>query len=148
MYSARKFNKNSYDKYDNFAKEILMKYLKKIGYEILSSVENYEHDIVAKYNDNIYYFEVETKIKYPFKTKNTYAFDTVSFLGRKKRLHEIHKFKYIIICFETLWGIGCESDIIYNDDYIEKLYIEKRNGNDELYRVPIEKCSFFNLNIK
>lgn len=59
------------------------------------------------------------------------------------------KFKYVIICKETGWGVGCDSDIIFNENYIEKLYINTihRQGDDLFYRVPKDKCSFFNLMI-
>ena len=42
-YKARKFNENTYKKYDNFAKEKIIAYLKKRGHIILNKEENYNH---------------------------------------------------------------------------------------------------------
>jgi hypothetical protein len=38
----------------------------------------------------------------------------------------------------------CRSDIIFDEQYKEKLYINtpQRKGTDEFYRVPKEKCIF------
>ncbi len=146
-YKARKFNENTYKKYDNFAKEKIIAYLKKRGHIILNKEENYNHDLITYKNNVKYYFELEVKIGYPFTSKDDYKFKTVSFLGRKKRLHELFPFYYFIICNETNCVLFCKSEDIFKDEFIEKLNVNSkdRKGNDEMYRVPIDKCSFFNL---
>ena len=147
-YEARKFNQTSYDNNDGFAKEKFIKFISSRGHKIVSSEENFDHDIVTDLGGVKHYFELEVKRNYPFTSIETYKFDTVSFLGRKKRLHDKHKFVYVIICIETEWAVCCESENIFLDDYIENLNIqtEDRNGRDQMYRVPKENCKFFDIN--
>lgn len=149
-YEARKFNQTSYDNNDGFAKDKFIKFISNRGHKILGSEENFDHDIVTELRGVKYYFELEVKRNYPFTSKETYKFDTVSFLGRKKRLHDKNRFYYIIICIETEWAVCCDSDKIFLDDYIEDLRIETqdRKGMDQMYRVPREKCLFFNINYR
>lgn len=104
-YSARKFNKNSYEENDEFAKDLFIKFIKKRGHQIIKSTEDYKFDIETIKNGKNYYFELEVKRNYPFTSTEDYNFDTVSFLGRKKRLHEINSFYYIIICKETKYAL-------------------------------------------
>lgn len=147
-YGARKFNKSSYDVNDNLAKEIFKDYVKdKRGHNIVSDIETYDHDIITSKNGEIFLFEVEIKHGYPFTNKKSFKFETVSFLGRKKRLHEKSPFYYVIICFETNWAIICHSDEIYKQEYIEEFEIDKngREGLDCFYRIPKSICKFVNL---
>jgi len=147
IHSAREFNKSTYDKYDNFAKEKIINFLIKRGHSIKNKEENYNHDLVTCKNGINYYFEIEVKIGYPFTSKHDYKFNTVSFLGRKKRLHDISPFYYLIICNETNHALCCKSNDIFKDEFLQKLNIDTndRKGNDEMYRVPINKCIFFNI---
>jgi len=146
-YTARKFDKNTYDKYDNFAKEKIINFLKIRGHTIINRKENYSHDLITNKNGIIYYFELEVKIGYPFTSKNDYKFNTVSFLGRKKRLHDIAPFYYLILCKETNCVLFCESSNIFKDKYLEKIGVNTNNrrGKDEMYRVPINICKFFTI---
>lgn len=147
-YGARKFNQGSYNHSDKYAKDLFIKYITKKGHTIISKEENYDHDVITNKDNKTYYFELETKSKYPFTSINTFPFNSVSFLGRKKRLHLKNKFHYIIICRETEWAITCNSKDIFKDEYIENLNIntQNRKGKDQMYRVPKEECIFFNIN--
>lgn len=144
-YSARKFNKNSYAENDNFAKNLFIEYIKKMGHNIINTNENFEHDIITEKNGLKYFFETEVKIGYPFELKESFKFNTVSFLGRKKRLHDINPFFYVIICKETKYALCSHSNIIFKDEYFENVYVNSkdRKGNDGMYRVPLDKCKFF-----
>lgn len=144
-YSARKFVKESYDKNDNLAKKIFIKFIKKKGYNIINSKENYQHDIVAEKDNVVHYFELEVKNNYPFRDRKSFPFETVSFLGRKKRLHEINPFFYVIICTETNCALTAFSEDIFDNNYVEefKIQTQHRNGLDQFYRIPKELCSFF-----
>lgn len=148
-YGARKFNQGSYNHSDKYAKGLFINYIIKKGHTIINKEENYDHDVITKKDNIIYYFELETKSKYPFTTIETFKFNSVSFLGRKKRLHLKNKFHYIIICRETEWAITCNSEDIFKNEYIENLNINtpNRKGKDQMYRVPKDKCKFFNINI-
>jgi hypothetical protein len=147
-FGARKFNQNSYDTNDDYAKQKFISFIRKRGHDVVKDKENYDHDIITEKDGVRYYFELEVKRNYPFKTRDTYIFDTVSFLGRKKRLHDNHPFYYIIICIETEWAVCCDSNRIFKDNYIENIEIntQDRNGNDQMFRVPREECLFFNIN--
>lgn len=146
-YTARKFSKKSYDKNDEYAKNKISKYLIERGHEIIQDKENYNHDLITKKNGVVFYFEFEVKRNYPFTKKEDYKFDSVSFLGRKVRLHNIEPYYYIILCYETDVAVVCHSSEIFKNEYKEALKLNKynRKGNDEMYRVPIDKCTFFNI---
>jgi len=148
-YGARKFNQGSYNNSDKYAKDLFIKYITKKGHIIISKEENYDHDVITEKDGIKYYFELETKSRYPFTTIETFNFNSVSFLGRKKRLHLKNKFHYIIICRETEWALTCYSEDIFKNEYIENLNINtpNRKGKDQMYRVPKNKCKFFNINI-
>jgi len=147
LYTARSFNKDTYNQYDNYAKEKIINFLVMRGHLIINDKEDYNHDLVTKKNGILYYFELEVKIGYPFTSKNDYRFDTVSFLGRKKRLHDINPFYYLIICKETSCVLFCSSDNIFKDKYLQKLTVNTNNrkGDDQMYRVPISICNFFKI---
>tara|TARA_R110000803_G_scaffold176227_1_gene238706 strand:- start:91 stop:540 length:450 start_codon:yes stop_codon:yes gene_type:complete len=146
-YKARKFSQGSYDHSDKYAKDLFINYICKKGHTIVSEEENYDHDIITEKDDIKYYFELETKSRYPFTSRETFKFNSVSFLGRKKRLHLKNRFHYIIICRETEFALTCDSEDIFKDEYIENLFVNtlNRNGKDQMYRVPKEKCIFFNI---
>ena len=146
-YKARKFIQSSYDHNDKYAKDLFINYITKKGHTIINDEENYEHDIITKKENIKYYFELETKSKYPFTTRESFKFNSVSFLGRKKRLHLKNKFYYIIICRETKFALSCNSEDIFKEEYIQNLYINTsdRKGQDQMYRVQKDKCIFFKI---
>ena len=146
-YEARKFSKQSYDDNDSFAKKKVIDHLVCSGHEILSSEEDYNHDIITTKDGKKFLFEVEVKRNYPFTGAKDYKFNSVSFLGRKERLHKIKPFYYIIVCYETDYAVFCESSGIFKDEYKEQLNLSNydRKGQDEMFRVPIDNCTFFKL---
>lgn len=146
-HKARKFSKKSYDENDEYAKIKITKFLINRGHKVIQDEENYNHDLVTIKNGMMFYFEFEVKRNYPFTSKEDYKFSSVSFLGRKIRLHGIQPYYYMILCYETDCVVFCHSSSIFKLDYKEKLILKKydRNGADEMYRVPINECEFFNL---
>lgn len=142
-----KFVQECYDRSDKLGREILEKYLINNGWEIVSNEENFLHDIIAKKDGKIEYFEVELKNKYVFTNRQSFKFPTVSFLGRKKKLHQKNPFYYIIICSDTNWALSIHSSDLFKEKYRQKLYIntENRKGEDIFYRVPKDQCKFFKL---
>ena len=145
---AGEFIQESYNTNDKYAKNILIPYLIKIRkHKIVSEEENYEHDIISKKNGKLFYWEVEMKHNYPFTCERDFKFSTVSFLHRKKRLHNIHHFFYVIICGETDFALVCNSNDIFKEEYVENfnIYSYDRKGYDEFYRVPKNKCKFFKI---
>ena len=96
-----RFVEESYDKHNAWAIEKVSEYLVHRGYTISQKQkEDYGIDIEAVRNGETIYVEAEAKEDYPWKDLESFKFDTVSFLGRKKKWAK-HKFWYVIICRET-----------------------------------------------
>jgi len=146
-YNARKFVQASYDRNDDWGKEVLLRWLKSYGlrFTILDKEkEDYKVDIVVLDNkaDKLMSFEVEVKHGYPFTDEESFKFDSVSFLGRKKKYGD---FWYAIVCAETEAILIAHSYEIYKEEYreIKTIATTERNGLDEFYRVPKDKCIFY-----
>ena len=146
-YNARKFVQASYDRNDDWGKEVLVRWLKMHGGRftiIEKEKEDYKVDILALDTkaDKLVSFEVEVKHGYPFTDAESFKFDTVSFLGRKKKYGD---FWYVIVCGETEALLLCHSFEIYKEEYreIKTIATNERNGLDEFYRVPKSKCLFY-----
>jgi len=143
---AGKFVKESYDTNNDFAIDIVKNFLIKKGYVIKEKVsEDYGIDISAEINGVEKLFEVEVKTGYGFTDRNSFRFDTVSFLARKEKWSKNYSFFYIIICKETNWALVAKSEDIFKEEYKQSLNINTkyRKGQDLFYRVPKEYCSFF-----
>ncbi|MGI9555865.1 MAG: hypothetical protein ACR2M9_03310 [Cyanophyceae cyanobacterium] len=142
-----KFVQEDYDKYDGVAKDLLADHLIAKGYDILSTEEDFYHDVIAVKDGVKFYFEVEVKLGYPFTSARSFKFPTVSFTGRKLRLHKVEPFFYVIFCLSTRSYLYCHSSIIYNEKYAENvnIYTKKRKGMDKMYRIPKEFCTFVTL---
>jgi hypothetical protein len=146
-YNARKFVQASYDRNDDWGKEVLLRWLKSYGsrFTILDKEkEDYKVDIVVLDTkaDKLMSFEVEVKHGYPFTDEESFKFDSVSFLGRKKKYGD---FWYAIVCAETEAILIAHSYEIYKEEYreIKTIATTERNGLDEFYRVPKDKCIFY-----
>ena len=146
-YGARKFNQHSYDICDAPAKEIISSFLKKRGFDIISTKEDYGVDITCSKDGKIFLVEVETKNSTEFTGEYDFPFDTVSFSGRKIRLHKQEPFWYVLVNLNTRASIFCHSKQIYKKQYLEEIYIltDKRKGMDAFYRVPKEFCYFITV---
>lgn len=147
-YPARKFNQQSYNTSDQWARNIFILYLINRDFYITNAQETYDVDILAKKDNQDYRFELEVKRHYPFTCAEDYKFDTVSFLGRKERLHKKEPFIYVIICYETKYALCCNSSDIYKDEYVSLRNVNTahRKGLDKFYNLPLDKVKFFNLN--
>lgn len=141
--SSLRFNKKSFEENDAIGKELLMAFLRSVGHNISENCDIYGIDFFSEHNGIKYYWEVEMKSRRPWTTKEDFPFPTVSFLSRKGKWKET-PFWYVIICKETKAAIFCKSEIIFKENYKEKLYIktEDRKGIDNFYRVPKELCIF------
>ena len=146
-YPARKFNQQSYNTSDQWARNIFILYLINHDFYITNALENYDVDILAKKDGKEYRFELEVKRNYPFTCAEDYKFNTVSFLGRKERLHKKEPFIYVIICYETKYALCCNSNDIYKDEYVSVRNVNTahRKGLDKFYNLPLDKVTFFNL---
>lgn len=138
-----KFNQKSFEDNDAIGKELLMAFLRSVGHNISENSDIYGIDFFSEYKDKKYYWEVEMKSKRPWTCKEDFPFASVSFLSRKEKWAE-NPFWYVIICKETKAAIFCKSEIIFKENYKEKLYIKTndRKGLDNFYRVPKELCIF------
>ena len=138
-FNARKFSQRSYNENDRFAKEVVKDFLGSLDWvnEIVD-VEDYFVDLeVVDQDGRSHFFEAEVKSGYPFTGAHDFKFDSVSFLGRKKKW-EKHGFYYCIVCRETESICLAHSKDIFKQEYKEIRSINKRDrsGLDAFYRVP------------
>lgn len=138
-----KFNQESFDQNDGIGRQLLTAFLTEKCHNVLNNSDKYGIDLVSEKDGIEYKWEVEMKPKRPWTNREDFAFKTVSFLNRKAKWKDT-MFWYVIICTETRAALMCRSDIIFDERYKEKLYINtrERKGTDEFYRVPKELCIF------
>jgi len=138
-----KFVEESYNKNDQKAKDLLTSFLRFRGHEVFDNEDKYGIDLYSTIPDKKFWWEVEMKSRRPWTCREDFPFDSVSFLGRKKKWAD-QLFWYVIICDETHAALICRSDTIFKPEYQEKIYINTadRKGKDIFYRVPKEYCIF------
>lgn len=138
-----KFNQESFDENDGIGRQLLTAFLESKCHNVSNNCDKYGIDLVSEKDGIEYKWEVEMKAKRPWTCREDFAFETVSFLNRKAKWKE-DTFWYVIICTETQAALMCRSDIIFDEKYKEKIYINtaQRKGTDEFYRVPKELCIF------
>ena len=142
---AGKFVMSSYQENDAFGREVLVNWLNDQEWvKEVHSKEDYGVDITIKdHNGDEHSFEAEVKTNYPWTDMNSFKFNTVSFLGRKKKWEE-KGFYYALICKETKAICIAHSSTIYKKEHREELIIDTsdRSGADAFYRVPKEECNW------
>jgi hypothetical protein len=138
-----KFNQESFDENDGIGRQLLTAFLESKCHNVSNNCDKYGIDLVSEKDGIEYKWEVEMKAKRPWTCREDFAFETVSFLNRKAKWKE-DTFWYVIICTETQAALMCRSDIIFDEKYKEKIYINtaQRKGTDKFYRVPKELCIF------
>ena len=136
-----KFNQESFNENDALGRQLLTAFLEKKGHNVSNNCDIYGIDLVTEKDGIEYNWEVEMKPNRPWTSMDTFQFDSVSFLNRKKKWDN---FWYVVICKETKAAIICHSTVIFHNDYKQKVYINKgdRKGTDYFFRVPKEKCIF------
>jgi len=142
-----KFNQQSFDENDGIGRQLLTAFLEKKCHNVSNNSDKYGIDLVSEKDGVEYKWEVEMKSRRPWTCMDDFAFKTVSFLNRKAKWKD-NQFWYVIICAETRAALLCRSDVIFDEKYKEKLYINtaQRKGTDEFYRVPKELCIFVPAN--
>ena len=92
------FRQDSYDENDKFAINKIKKYLLKNNF-IIEEKEQEDFDIdIISYKDGLKY-RIEAEVKNTFFTdSDSYPFNTVSFLGRKKKYSNEGLFYYFLLC--------------------------------------------------
>ena len=147
---AGEYSKHQYEVNNKWGIDRITSYLKSRGFNVHDKAEeDYDVDIIADKGGHTFKYEAEVKTGYSFTCKEDYRFDTVSFLGRKKKYHTRNKngFYYCIVCKETESIVYCHSSDIYKDEYkiIRQINTSHRQGTDEFYLVPKNICSFVNM---
>lgn len=139
-----RFIKEEYDKENDWAISIVSSFLIERGYTIIDKAEDYGVDIHAHKGDKHLFIEAEVKKRYPWENRETFKFDTVSFLGRKKKWASGQGFWYFIVCRENKNIIFAHSSNIYKKDNREKIYVStnQRRGEDLFYRLNKEEVWF------
>jgi len=146
-YKAGQFSPEQYASNNEWGIARITKHLRDNGFEVVDKeIEDYDVDIIATKDGKEFRYEAEVKTGYPFTGVDDYKFDTVSFLGRKKKYHKRSEngFYYAIVCKETEAIVYCHSEKIYKEEYrqIKTIKTAHRKGIDEFYLVPKNLCSF------
>jgi hypothetical protein len=150
---AGKFNKASYDRNNQSAMILLETHLKNNGFKIIKgsdAPEDYKIDIVAEKDGKEYEFEVETNNRDTFTTVDTFKWDTVSFVARKKKMCDCENpYYYVVINPKTEWFFTSTCTEIFKEDYFTKVGVNTtdRKGQDEFYRLPKELVTFKKLDL-
>jgi hypothetical protein len=143
-YTSREFVSDSYDRYDSWARDLFGSFLRSRGHSIIN-VEDYRHDIRSVKDGELFLFELEVKTR-RFTCMEDFPFSTVSFLARKKRLHDMAPFWYVIISYESRCAVCCHSSVIFGVEPEDvDVSSPERPGCDQFYRVDKTKCYFFDV---
>ena len=142
-FGARKFVQESYDTNDAYGKAVVTKWLKTQDWvkEIIDE-EDYGVDLeVIDNKGRSHLFEAEVKGNYPWTDKDSFPFDTVSFLGRKEKWKD-KGFYYVLVCAETQALCIAHSSEIFDEKFreVRRINTGHRNGLDAFYRVPKDLC--------
>lgn len=143
---ADKFLKSDYDKFDQYGKDIAIKYLNKLRFNVQGREEDYRIDIVATKYGVDYRIEIGVLDTKEFTDKESFPYPKVNFFARKKKQIKDGHFFYVIICKKTGWCVYCNSQEIYKEKYTTKFDDKRRGGYSDVYAVPKELCKFRNLN--
>ena len=143
------FRKDDYDELNSYAIDMITEFLQFFGYDVPKKEEDFTIDIEAFRDGKKYRIEAEVRSDLWFEERETFPFDTVSFLGRKKKYEDISDFWYFLVCKKTGYAVYCNSNTIYKDIYRETITVNnsKRYGDDVFYRVPKMLCKFINLKV-
>lgn len=142
------FRPEDYKEFNSYAIDKITQFLNRRGFYVPAKKEDYTIDIHAWKNNKLYRIEAEVRSDLNFTTRETFPFNTVSFLARKKKYNLVSSFWYFLVCKQTEYCVFCNSDTIFKEQYKQVLNVNniKRFGRDEFYRVPRGLCQFRNLN--
>ena len=142
-YKARNFVQESYDTNDAYGKSVLTDWLMTQDWvNKIIDEEDYGVDLeVIDHKGRTHLFEAEVKGNYPLNDKESFPFNTVSFLGRKEKWKH-NGFYYALVCAETKALCIAHSSEIFKDEYreVKQINTGHRNGLDAFYRVPKDIC--------
>ena len=152
-HNNREFDKSSYDSNDQRAKDAIVGYLNKNGYEDIVPREDYFFDVAAK-KDKDYFFEVEIKNQWGASWPDFWK--EVRIPDRKKRLIKKWREEYkdhdlIFVVFNT----DCSQAWFIDGDTVDSSPIgtiqnSSRIGSPHLkepfFHVPKEKATLIKIN--
>lgn len=143
-----KFRRDSYNDSNQLGINLITGFLRRRGFDVPKRPEDYMVDIHAYKNNIKYLIEAEVRRGLNFTSANSFPFDTVSFLARKKKYESNQSFWYFLVCRETEYCLFANSKDIFQERYkvLKKINTSRRSGIDAVYHVPIDKCEFRNLN--
>jgi len=139
-----KFNWEQYKQWDDWGKSIVINWLTNSGHIMVHNPDKYGIDLYSDYKGKLYLWEVEVSTRRLWTCEEDYKYDTVSFLGRKKKW-DTWPFFYCIICSQTRAVVMCVSTTIFKEEYKQTRYVVSRDEMDEFYDVPKELCTFIHI---
>jgi len=133
------FSQEAFNQWDEFGKQVVKDYLLTKGHIIVPNPDRYGVDLYSDKNGTLYRWEVEVKSRIKWTSQEDYPYDTVSFLGRKKKWTAF-PFWYCIVCAETKNILFAYSQQIYHEEYEVRKYIQGRGEVQKFYHVPKHLC--------
>jgi len=142
------FRRDSYNESNQFGIDKIAQFLSRRGFSVPDKPEDYKVDMFAFKDGEQFNIEAEVRRGLNFTVRETFPFNTVSFLARKNKYQGDKPFWYFLVCRETEWCVFANSKDIFNDKYkiIKNINSTRRSGSDTMYHVPLDKCEFRNLN--
>ena len=143
-----KFRRDSYSESNQLGIDLITRFLVRRGFDVPNRPEDYKVDIHAYKEGKKYLIEAEVRRGLHFTSQETFPFDTVSFLARKKKYQLDQPFWYFLVCRETQYCLFANSKDIFQERHkvVKRINTTRRSGMDTVYHVPLSKCQFRNLN--
>lgn len=138
------FEKDLYDKFDNPAKEALVKILEAKGHEIQSTSESFYADVVSTYNGETYYSEAEVKRAWKSDWPDTWV--DIRILERKKRLIKKYKGNVTFYVFNKdisqCWEIRGKE---LTENHLKKAFGKNIRAGEMFYHYPYKEATLLKV---
>ena len=144
------FNKADYDRSDQPAKNVIVKYLEDNGHEILNTKEDYNVDIKSIKGDNKYFSEVEIKWGWkgdwnPSWTEIRIPYRKQRLIDKKEKADESNSFLnfYVIRSdLEYAWRI---KDTLMIESEVREARGRYITKGEQFFHIPYEKAELIQL---
>lgn len=149
--SVRKFDQESYNVNDDYARLTLSNYLKNKGYTIKSnlSVEDYKCDIIAEKDGETVRFEVQVATA-KWTSREDFPYDKVNFAERKRKILENEGDFFYVIMNKDGYALCARGSEIYDPQtsQVKSMWSRRDNGAEGMdfyFRLDKNKVSFFKI---
>ena len=138
------FEKELYDKFDNPAKEALVKILEAKGHEIQNVSENFYADVVSTFEGETYFSEAE--VKRAWKADWPTSWEEIRIPERKKRLIKKYKGNVTFYVFNhnttQCWEIHGKE---LTEDHLKKAFGKNIRAGEMFYHYPYQEATLLKV---